>query len=127
MSTKSIIEAMRPLGSFPVIQKNHSLKAALDLMTVHRLGLACICDGKTLLAVLTDGDLRRLLLTRQNPLPALLVTDAVEFASLSPAYCHENTSVKEVIKLMQDKEIWDVPVLDSNQYLVGLVHRNDLS
>ena len=127
MSTKSLVEAMRPLGSFPVIEKNASLKVALDLMTKHRLGLACICDGDTLLAVLTDGDLRRLLLTRQNPLPALLVTDAVEFATPNPAYCYKTSSVEEVIKLMHDKEIWDVPVLDSGGNLVGLVHRHDLS
>ena len=127
MSTRTISEAMRPLGSFPVIAKNSSLKVALDLMTKHRLGLACICDGSSLLAVLTDGDLRRLLLTRQNPLPALLVTDAIEFATPNPSFCSEDSSVQDVIKMMHDKEIWDVPVVDSIGNLVGLVHRHDLS
>lgn len=127
MSTKSVREIMRPLGTFPVVQRNSSLKLALDLMTEHRLGLACICDGGQLVAVLTDGDLRRLLLTRQSPLPALLVSDAIEFASPRPSSCSQESSIKEVADLMHEKEVWDIPIVDSKNNLVGLVHLHDLS
>ena len=126
MSTKIVVDVMRSLGTFPVIDKSSSLKNALDLMTKHRLGLVCICDGAKLLAVLTDGDLRRLLLNRQSPLPALLVTDAIDFATPNPRFCLKDANVSMVLKLMHDEEIWDVPVVDSAGNLVGLLHHHDL-
>ena len=72
MSTKAK-DKMKKLSEIPVLEENAGLKKALDVMSQKRLGIACFVDnmGK-LKGLLTDGDLRRLLLTKQSPLPALL-------------------------------------------------------
>ena len=84
MSTKAK-DKMKKLSEIPVLEENASLKKALDVMSQKRLGIACFVDnmGK-LKGLLTDGDLRRLLLTKQSPLPALLVSDALTFGNTNP-------------------------------------------
>jgi CBS domain-containing protein len=129
MSNKQTVsEKMLPLGKFPVLSAKDTLKKALDEMTKHRLGIACFTnESNELLGILTDGDLRRLLLTRQNPLPALLVTPAIEFGHLSPTSIQGEQSLIEAAAVMHDKQIWDLPVVDSSKKLLGLIHRHDVN
>ena len=127
MSTNLVEFAMRPRTSFPILTERDSLKFALDLMTKHRLGIACITDGgNQLLAVLSDGDLRRLLLTHQSPLPALLVADAINFAHKNPITVSPQATLISAKVLMQSNEVWDLPVVDSLGCLVGLLHGHDI-
>jgi len=124
----TVSEKMLGLGKFPVLTAKDTLKKALDEMTNHRLGIACFTNEKNgLIGILTDGDLRRLLLTRQNPLPALLITPAIEFGHSTPTSIHANQSLVEAASLMHDKQIWDLPVVDAEKKLVGLIHRHDVN
>ena len=84
-------------------------------------------ENNELIGILTDGDLRRLLLTRQNPLPALLVTPAIEFGHSTPTSIQGEQSITEAASLMHDKQIWDLPVVDKNKKLLGLIHRHDVN
>jgi arabinose-5-phosphate isomerase len=115
------------LSKIPVLLSSATLKDALDKMTLMRLGIALIVDeNNRLLGVLTDGDLRRLLLTRQSPLPALLVAPAIDFGNTKPKCVKAETSIKEAKEMMSSQEIWDLPVLSSDGILMGLVHRHSL-
>lgn len=117
-----------PLSKVPVIQLDASLKKALDKMTEHRLGIAIIVDVDDKLAgVITDGDLRRLLLGHQSPLPELLITPAINFGTRTASVIISSASVEEAAKLMSEKEIWDLPVVDGSGKLIGLVHRHNLN
>jgi CBS domain-containing protein len=129
MSNNSTVESRAlPLSKVPVIQVDASLKKALDKMTEHRLGIALIVDGENKLAgVLTDGDLRRLLLGHQSPLPELLVTPAINFGTRGPIVIESSASIIEAAKVMSEKEIWDLPVTDEAGKLIGLVHRHNLN
>lgn len=129
MSNSSrVSDKMLSLDKFPVLSEKDSLKKALDEMTRHRLGTACfINENGRLMGVLTDGDLRRLLLTRQSPLPALLVTSAIEFGNHAPTSIKIQENVEVASKLMHDRQIWDLPIVDDEMKLVGLVHRHDLN
>ena len=127
-NNQTVSEKMLALGKFPVLTAKDTLKKALDEMTNHRLGIACFTNEKNeLIGILTDGDLRRLLLTRQNPLPALLITPAIEFGHPTPTSIHGNQSLVEAASLMHDKQIWDLPVIDAQKKLVGLIHRHDVN
>ncbi len=127
-NNQTVSEKMLGLGKFPVLTAKDTLKKALDEMTNHRLGIACFTNEKNeLIGILTDGDLRRLLLTRQNPLPALLITPAIEFGHSTPTSIHGNQSLVEAASLMHDKQIWDLPVIDADKKLVGLIHRHDVN
>jgi arabinose-5-phosphate isomerase len=129
MSNNQTVESRAlPLSKAPVIQSDASLKKALDKMTEHRLGIALIVGSdEKLVGVLTDGDLRRLLLSHQSPLPELLITPAINFGTRTAFVIISSASVEEAAKLMSEKEIWDLPVVDGSGKLIGLVHRHNLN
>ena len=124
---KTAADRMTPISGIPMIDSRGTLKTALDSMTKFSLGVCIIqkVDG-TLEGILTDGDLRRLILTVQNPLPALLITEALQFGTRNPKYVLEETSLEEVIKIMDEKRIWDLPVLDSEGRISGVINRHNL-
>jgi arabinose-5-phosphate isomerase len=121
-------DKMKKLTEIPVLEQNASLKKALDLMSQKHLGIACFVDiSGVLKGLLTDGDLRRLLLTKQSPLPALLVADALSFGNTNPTVAHEGDEISKLQEIMNDKQIWDLPIVDSNNKLIGLLHRHDVN
>ena len=127
-NSQSVESRALPLAKVPVIQTDATLKKALDKMTEHRLGIALIVSSDGNLAgVLTDGDLRRLLLDHQSPLPELLITPAINFGTRTPSVIASSASTTEAAKVMADKEIWDLPVVDSQGKLIGLVHRHNIN
>jgi len=126
-NNQSVESRLIPLSKLPLISKEDNLKKALDLMTEKRLGIALIIDSdKKLLGVLTDGDLRRLLLTRQDPLPALLVSPAITYGNKSPKSISVETTIDLAREKMVAEEIWDLPVVSSDGIVLGLVHRHSL-
>ena len=125
MSTKAR-DKMKKLSDIPVLEEDASLKKALDLMSEKRLGIACFVDKSgALKGCLTDGDLRRLLLTKQSPLPALLIANALSFGISKPSVAHEDDDMDKLKELMNVKQIWDLPIIDSNNKLIGLLHRHN--
>lgn len=118
-----VSNVMMPLSRVPVIGKTVIFKEALEEMGTKRLGIACIVnEEKKLLGVLTDGDIRRMLLRVQKPFSALFIDDALEHASQSPLTIAPNDTLMSALRLMEDKYIWDLPVVDHSGVLVGLLH-----
>ena len=127
MSTKAK-DKMKQLTEIPVLEESASLKKALDVMSQKHLGIACFVDKVgTLKGLLTDGDLRRLLLTKQSPLPALLVSDALTFGNINPSVAFAEDEITKLRDVMNSKQIWDLPIVDINHKLIGLVHRHDVN
>lgn len=127
MSNNGLEKVIIGLNDFPVIGVADSLKKALDAMTRFRLGFACIVnDQGVLIGVLTDGDLRRLLLSRQNPLPALLITEAIEFCGKSPKTIGDSASTQECLESMKQYQVTDLPVVSTENKLIGVVHFHNL-
>ena len=127
MSTRPSIlveDVILDTSSFPVLPRQAILKEALEAMSSYSLGIACIIDGKNyeLLGVLTDGDLRRRLLQVQKPFSALLVDDALNHAIRDPIKVNGKTSLLEAVKIMEDRRVWDLPVVNETGILTGLLH-----
>jgi DeoR family transcriptional regulator, catabolite repression regulator len=85
--------------------------------------MACIIDdsGK-LLGVLTDGDIRRKLLKIQKPFSAFFVDDALDHAEKNPTVTRSEEILSSAVAQMETKGIWDLPVVNDEQILVGLLH-----
>ena len=116
-------EVMLSLGQFPVVGEKTILKEALTEMGEANLGLVCIVnENKDLLGLITDGDLRRKLLKVQKPFSAFFIDDALVHAKQDPITCKLENNLKEVVHLMGEKQIWDMPVVNDNNQLVGLLH-----
>lgn len=118
-----VSEVMMPLDRIPVIGGAVILKEALEEMGRSRLGIACIVDADNkLMGILTDGDIRRKLLKVQKPFSAFFVDDALDHAIRSPMTIQPNDTLVHAIGLMGHKQIWDLPVVDDQGTLVGLLH-----
>ena len=116
-------DVMIPMGSFPAVKQKTILKEALTEMGEANLGLVCIINEKQeLLGLITDGDLRRKLLKVQKPFSAFFIDDALIHAKQNPITCRPEDNLKEVVQLMGEKQIWDLPVVEKDNQLVGLLH-----
>jgi arabinose-5-phosphate isomerase len=114
---------MLPLERFPVVSSKMYLKQVLEEMTRHAFGIACVVDdsGK-LLGIFTDGDMRRLTLRQQKPWSALFIDDIADHSVQHPTTVGPEMPLTESIQIMEDKHIWDLPVVDTDGKLVGLLH-----
>ena len=118
-----VSDVMMPLARIPVIGETVILKEALEEMSRSRLGIACIVDADNkLLGILTDGDIRRKLLKVQKPFSAFLVDDALDHAIRSPLTTKPDDTLMHAISHMGQKQVWDLPVVDRQGILVGLLH-----
>jgi CBS domain-containing protein len=119
----NVKDVMLPLNRFPVIGKTIILKEALDEMNNLHLGIACIVDDNhKLLGILTDGDIRRKLIKVQKPLSSFFVDDALIHAIQSPVTSKPDDTLDYAVELMENKKIWDLPVVDNQGILVGMLH-----
>ena len=85
-------------------------------MNNFKVGMACIVDSKSkLVAVLTDGDLRRTILSTQKPLSALFVDDVKDYCTKIYSSIKPDTDLKSAIIFMEEliiqlesclKELW---------------------
>jgi len=116
-------DILLPLDKIPVAPPDMLFKEALETMTRLRLGVVCVVDTNgRLLGVFTDGDIRRILLKSQKPFPALFADDISRHIKHNPTTIRESASIAEAIEVIESKEIWDLPVVDNDEKLVGLIH-----
>lgn len=122
-SNLRVSDVMMSLDRVPVIGETVIFKEALEEMGRKRLGIACIVNAqKKLLGILTDGDIRRMLLRVQKPFSAFFVDDALDHAIQSPLTIAPGDTLVHAVHLMDEKHIWDLPVVDAAGVLVGLLH-----
>lgn len=122
-NTMLVSEVMLSIKQCPVIGETVILKEALEEMGKSRLGISCIVDeSNKLLGILTDGDIRRKLLKVQKPFSAFFIDDALEYAILTPITIHPDNTLIDAINIMDKKQVWDLPVVDEKNTLVGLLH-----
>jgi CBS domain-containing protein len=118
----NIKDVMLSLDSFPVIKSTVILKEALEEMSNKKLGIACVVDNDfKLLGIITDGDIRRKILSIQKPLSSIFIDDCIEHSIISPKTVNITDTLEFAVNLMGEKKIWDLPVVE-NGILRGLLH-----
>ena len=124
MKTDMLVrDVMLAPDAFPVLSERVIFKEALEAMGKSRLGIACIVDrDNRLIGIITDGDVRRKLLTVQKPFSAFFVDDCVEHCIRSPKVTSPDASLITALESMGKNQIWDLPVVNDNGELAGLLH-----
>lgn len=116
-------DVMIAMDSFPVVKKDTILKEAIETMGLSNLGIISVVDSNnTLLGVITDGDLRRKLLKVQKPLSFFLIDDVIDHCIKEPLTILLGVKLTDALKIMEDNEIWDLPVVNENNKLIGMLH-----
>lgn len=107
-----------------VIGPDASLTEAAKMMDDLNVGDLPVCDGSRLLGIITDRDIViRSISAGQDP-----NSSKVRDSMTSPViYCFEDSDVKEAAKLMKDKQIRRLPVLNKDKSLIGIVSLGDLA
>ena len=119
----TVSQLMLKINQFPIINEKKILKEALDLMDETKLGVVCIIDEEqNLKGIITEGDLRRKLLYIQKPFSALLIDNVINHATNNPKTILKDTNIQDAVLLMEKKQIWDLPVIDEQNKLIGLLH-----
>tara|TARA_Y100000991_G_scaffold208487_1_gene187583 strand:- start:604 stop:1008 length:405 start_codon:yes stop_codon:yes gene_type:complete len=116
-------DIMLKMGEFPTVSENELFRESIEEMNKFGLGITCIVDSQNkLIGVLTDGDIRRLILKVQKPLAAIFVDEAYIFSTTNFTKINENTFLSEAVTKMEKLKIWDIPVTDNEGILKGLLH-----
>lgn len=117
-------DVMHPLSEVATVLQNQTVKEVIIGMTEKPLGAACVVDeSANLLGIITDGDIRRLLLKTDN----ISTVSAAEVMTQNPQYLSENDTLMQAIQLMEqgNTKISVVPIVE-NRKLKGMIRIHDV-
>lgn len=111
-----------PMHGSPSVSGSTNLKNTILEMTSQRLGATAVLDdNQNLIGIVTDGDLRRLLIKDLD----LKVVKAEEVMTPNPQTIDSESLAVEALKLMREKSITQLIATEGGRY-VGMVHLHDL-
>ena len=100
-----------------LVSSDVSLKSAIGQMKeIGEKVLFVVDDSNALIGALSDGDIRKWILTEGS-----LDAPAEEVFNEEPIYVCENYDLKHVKKLMLDLKITNVPVINADNQIVGIL------
>ena len=103
--------------NLPLVNEESSMAEVIIEMTKSRLGLAIVSHGGKLIGIITDGDLRRLLLNDQG----INQIKAKQVMSKNPLTINKNTLMVDAKKKMQESKVQALVVLDVNNKVEGVI------
>jgi len=115
---KDIMTASAP----PQVFIHDNLNKVIYEISSKRLGATAVLEQDKLLGIITDGDLRRMLLNHAD----ITQLTAGDIMTVHPQVVQENILAVEAYKIMSDKHITQLPVLNEQQQYVGMVHIHDI-
>ena len=101
-----------------------SAREAAQRMRSMDVGSLPVCDGRTLLGMVTDRDLAIRVLAEGRDPNATPVRDAM---TPDVTYAFEDDDVQRAAELMKEQQIRRLPVLDREKHLVGIVALGDIA
>jgi len=116
-------DIMRTGKHFAQVPPKAAIKDVLLVITRARCGSACVVDSKgKLLGIFTDGDLRR----HMESGPGLLKAQVKGVMTKNPITVHQDHLAAQAMRVLQEKRIDEVPVVDDHKKAVGLLDVQDL-
>ncbi|MBQ9137300.1 MAG: KpsF/GutQ family sugar-phosphate isomerase [Alistipes sp.] len=107
----------------PVVDEDCSATEMIQRISQGGLGLIVICRGEEILGIVTDGDVRRAMESRQAEFFNIRPMD---IASPSPKMIHPEEKLIEAEKMMTRHKINSLLVVDKQKHLVGVIQIYDI-
>lgn len=108
-----------------IIQPDDPLRVAAKKMRDRDIGFLPVCDGETLLGVLSDRDITIRALADGMDVNIMLGRDLMTTPAI---YCFEDQDVSEAAKIMAENQIRRLVVLRrDDKRLVGVISLGDLA
>lgn len=105
----------------PAVDANTSIKDVIVEISEKRLGVTAVLEGKTIVGVITDGDLRRMLSKTDN----FANLTAKDIMSKSPKRISSDAMAVDAKTIMENNGITQLLVEDNGAYF-GIIHIHDL-
>ena len=105
----------------PQVKPEDIMTQAIIEISQKMLGAAAVIDNEKLVGIVTDGDLRHMLMKHPN-IEAVKVN---EIMTKNPTTIEKSAHVADALNIMQSKEISVLPVLENGKY-VGMIHIHDI-
>lgn len=105
-----------------LVNRDASLEQAIEVLDKAALRIALVVDeADVLLGTLTDGDVRRALLGHLS-----LDTPVREVMNANPKTAREDWTESRILAVMEQYEVLQLPLVNSDQKIVGLANLHDL-
>ena len=110
-----------PTNQVPKVQKTDTLQNVIYEISSKRLGATAVMNGESLVGIITDGDLRRMLEKGTD----IRQFTAGDIMSRNPRTIEPATLVVKALAVMQQNNITQLLVTENDKYL-GVVHLHDI-
>jgi len=121
-----VADVMHQNDAVAWVKPDTPLRQVIIAMSERPLGAACVVDEDSLLlGIITDGDLRRALLTHED----IRLLHAAECMTRQPVTINPEASLRDAARLMEDRpsQISVLPVVNSqNNRCLGLIRIHDI-
>jgi arabinose-5-phosphate isomerase len=119
-------EAMRAGERVAAVSAETTVLAALQAITAARAGSVLLIDAdQRLRGIFTDGDLRRALM-RSVDASQVLTAPVARFATMPCRHVRGSELLQSALHLCSERKINELPVVDDDGRLVGLLDLQDL-
>ena len=105
----------------PEVSPDDNLTRVIIEMTHKRLGATVVMENEQLLGIITDGDLRRMLMKYPN----IEQVKAAQIMTSNPKTIDEDALVVDALHKMRENSITQLPVVHEGKYL-GIIHLHDI-
>jgi len=107
-----------------VVSPTDSVRAAADVLKRLNIGSAPVCNGRSLVGMLTDRDIAvRAVADGRDPVN----TPVEQVMTRDVVYCFADQDVEEVADAMAASQVRRMPILNRQHELVGIVSLGDLA
>jgi arabinose-5-phosphate isomerase len=110
-------------NELPLVKLDDKIRAVLAIIDKKHFGVALVVDDSNQIkGIITDGDLRRLMLKEIDFSNA----NAAQVMTQNPLSIKENQLAVEALKILEDNLITSLVVINGNNQVTGLIHLHDL-
>lgn len=124
--TQTVGDIFHPLNKVATGHLNDTAKSIVIKLSEKPLGACCIInDNQELIGIVTDGDIRRILIETDD----IRSLTARDIMTTSPSVTYPDVSLKDAIRQMEDRksQITTLPVIDrTTQKCLGLLRIHDI-
>jgi len=115
------VSDLYPRNEVPMVNVNDDLKSTIVEISSKRLGMTAVTDNGSLVGIITDGDLRRMLEKNQK----IENITAGDIMTRHPRTIAHTTLVVDALSIMRKNNITQLLVLEGSVY-VGVIHLHDI-
>jgi arabinose-5-phosphate isomerase len=116
-------ELMHSGDAVPTVSLATPMPAVIYEMSRKGLGMTTVTEGKTLIGIMSDGDLRRLL---ESKGPDALAMTAGNAMNPTPRTISGDEFAFRALGIMEENKITSLVVVDSTRTVTGVLHLHDL-